>query len=149
MESEMRSAICAIALLVGIATATPAKADDDPDAMALGVGAELGGCGDWLKERPGSPVDIAVRQWILGFFSGVNVAGDLLGPGDIKVAIHKLSNLNEARMWCRTHPSQPIGSAAETVLIRAMDAAAQPPATSSVPRPQLIPPDTLVPTRRR
>src|SRR5215472_9839265 len=68
MESEMRSAICAIALLVGIATATPATADDDPDAMALGVGAELGGCGDWLKERPGSRVDIAVRQWILGFF---------------------------------------------------------------------------------
>ena len=145
----MRSAIWAIALLVGIATATPATADDDPDAMALGVGAELGGCGDWLKGLPGSRVDIVVRQWILGFFSGVNVAGDLLGPGDTKVAIHKLSNLDEARIWCRNHPSQPIGSAAETVLIRAMDAASQPPATSSVPRPQLIPPDTLVPTRRR
>src|SRR5262249_56993637 len=97
----------------------------------------------------GRRVVFAVVSGILGFYSGGNVAGDLLGPGDIKVAIHKLSNLNEARMWCRTHPSQPIGSAAETVLIRAMDAASQPPATSSVPRPQLIPPDTLVPTRRR
>ena len=94
-------------------------------------------------------MDIAVRQWILCFFDGVNVAGDLLGPGDIRVAIHKLSNLDEARMWCREHPSQPIGSAAETVLIRAMDAASQPPATGSVPRPQSMPPDTLVPTRRR
>lgn len=105
----MRKALALLSLLI----AFPAEAQNARTFQILTSAKQPYKCVDVTKASPEDPEP--VRQWIIGFWSGMNVGERLSSGGDVGATISANDIYNEIKLYCQKTPSLQLEQAAFNV----------------------------------